>query len=130
MKRDMIIPEEYFEPRRQPTQALRSGLPDLDGLSLEDMRTLVQELQVRQAELDADNEVLRRSQYRFERSQSEYSEFYDSAPVGYFTISGEGLILEVNPTGAGLLGFDKHSLIGKPLEASWTKSVNFRLPGG
>ncbi len=114
MRGDMIVSEENPEQSRQPTQVLWPDLPDLDGLSLEDMRALVQELQVRQAELDAENEVLRRFQYQFGESQREYSQFYDSAPVGYFTISGEGLILEVNPTGAGLLGFDKHSLIGKP----------------
>ena len=42
-----------------------------------------------------------------------YTDFFDFAPVGYFTFNREGLILDVNPTGAILLGADRPSLLNQ-----------------
>ena len=44
-----------------------------------------------------------------------YSDFFDFAPVGYFTFNRDGLILDVNPHGALLLGTDKPSLLNQHL---------------
>lgn len=40
-------------------------------------------------------------------------EFYDFAPVGFFTISNDGIIQQVNYTGAKLFGAERQSLAGK-----------------
>ena len=42
-----------------------------------------------------------------------YSDFFEFAPVGYFTFNREGRILDVNPVGALLLGTDKPSLLNQ-----------------
>ena len=42
-----------------------------------------------------------------------YSDFFDFAPVGYFTFGSDGIILDVNPTGALLLGADKPNLLNQ-----------------
>ena len=42
-----------------------------------------------------------------------YSDCFDFAPVGYFTIDRDGLIRDVNPTGALLLGADKPNLLNQ-----------------
>jgi PAS domain S-box-containing protein len=60
------------------------------------------------------NEELRRAQEELEASRSRYADLYDSAPISYLTIDRDGLILEVNLTGAGLLGEDRRRLIKKP----------------
>jgi PAS domain S-box-containing protein len=44
-----------------------------------------------------------------------YSDFFDFAPVGYFTFNREGLIQNTNPNGAVLMGTDIHSLLNQPL---------------
>ncbi len=44
-----------------------------------------------------------------------YSDFFDFAPVGYFTFNRDGLILDVNPHGALLLGTDKPSSLNQHL---------------
>jgi len=43
-----------------------------------------------------------------------YSDFFDFAPVGYFTFNRHGLIQNINTGGALLLGADKPSLLNQP----------------
>ena len=43
-----------------------------------------------------------------------YSDFFQFAPVGYFTFDRTGVILEANSTGALLLGIDRDRLLNKP----------------
>ena len=43
-----------------------------------------------------------------------YSDFFQFAPVGYFTFDRTGVILEANSTGALLLGTDRNRLLNKP----------------
>ena len=83
-------------------------------MSAEDIEKLVHELQVHQIELEMQNDELRRAQEEIERSRSKYSDLYDFAPVGYFTFDQKGQILEVNLTGARLLGVERPLLIRKP----------------
>jgi len=42
-----------------------------------------------------------------------YSDCFDFAPVGYFTFNRDGLILDVNPNGAEVLGTNKTSLLNR-----------------
>jgi PAS domain-containing protein len=65
---------------------------------------LIQELQIHQIELEMQNEELRRATGELEVLQARYFDLYDLAPVGYFSVSEQGLILETNLTAATLLG--------------------------
>ena len=56
----------------------------------------------------------RRAQEELELSRNKYVELYDFAPVGYFTFDAQGLIREVNLTGAHLLGIERGLLLKKP----------------
>jgi len=46
----------------------------------------------------------RQGQIDLELSRDRYVDLYDFAPVGYFTLTREGLIAQINVTGAALLG--------------------------
>jgi PAS domain-containing protein len=84
-------------------------------LSPEEAGRLIHELQVHQIELEMQNEELRRAQGELEASRARYFDLYDLAPVGYFTLSEQGLILEANLAGAGLLGVGRSTLVKQPL---------------
>ncbi len=77
-------------------------------------RTL-HELRVSQIELEMQNEELRNAQVALEAARARNVELYDLAPVGYCTVSRQGLILEANLSAATLLGIDRTTLIGQPL---------------
>jgi PAS domain S-box-containing protein len=68
---------------------------------------LLHELHVHQIELEMQNE----------ESRDRYQELYESAPVGYLTLTREGLITEINLTGARLFGVERKELINRYFSA-------------
>jgi PAS domain S-box-containing protein len=80
-------------------------------LSPEETRQALHELQVHQIELQIQNEELRRAQVELDIARSRYFDLYNLAPVGYCTISENGLLLEANLTAATLLGVARSSLV-------------------
>jgi len=72
---------------------------------------LMHELLVHKVELEMQNEELRRAYAELEEARDRYAGLYEFAPVGYVTVSREGLISEINLTGSALLGIDRAKLI-------------------
>jgi PAS domain S-box-containing protein len=75
-----------------------------------DALRLVHELEVHQIELEMQNEELVQSRAELENALELYSDLYDFAPVGYFTIAPDGKIEKTNLTGARLLGMERSKL--------------------
>jgi PAS domain S-box-containing protein len=75
---------------------------------------LIHDLEVHQAELEAQNQQLREAQCQLEDSRARYSDLYDFAPVAYCTFDPAGLVTEINLTGAAMLGMQRSRVIGKP----------------
>lgn len=82
----------------------------------------IHELELHQIELEMQNEELRKVQVQLEESRSRYSELYDFAPVGYFCFDINGLILQVNLTGAALLQMERNHLLKKPFSLFISKN--------
>ena len=76
-----------------------------------DPKRLVHELEVHQIELEMQNEELAQSRAQVEAGLHEYTDLYDFAPIGYFTLARDGAIHRVNVTGANLMGAERDSLI-------------------
>jgi two-component system cell cycle sensor histidine kinase/response regulator CckA len=61
------------------------------------------------------NQELRHSQAALDLARARYFDLYDLAPVGYCTLSVEGLVREANLTAANLLGPARSALVGQPV---------------
>ena len=78
-----------------------------------DLQRLVHELQVHQIELELQNEELQRAWAEMEAGLERYTDLYDFAPVGYFTLDRSGQVLQVNLSGARQLSLERARLVGK-----------------
>jgi len=76
-----------------------------------DAKRLVRELEVHQIELEMQNEELVRAQAELEALLCQYTDLYEFAPVGYFSLTPDGMIDRTNLNGANLLGVERGKLI-------------------
>ncbi len=117
MKRGDNHYEEATKLRRRAKELFlkkKSQSPeDLEAMSSEHIRRLLHELEVHQIELEIQNKDLRRAQEELDDARARYFDLYDLAPIGYCTLSEDGLILEANLTAATLLGVARGTLIKK-----------------
>ena len=71
---------------------------------------LLHELKAYQLELEMQIEELRRSHIAMEESRDRYLDLFEFAPVGYITISKDGIVSEINLTASKLFGIDRTKL--------------------
>jgi len=76
-----------------------------------DIKRLLHELQVHQIELEMQNEELRMANETAEAALKKYTILYDLAPLGFFILSQDGSICELNFTGAEILDDRRFSLV-------------------
>ncbi len=77
------------------------------------MDVMLHELLVHKVELEMQVEELQRAHTAMEAARDHYLEYYEFAPVGYFAINRDGVISEINLTGAALLGVDRAALLNR-----------------
>ncbi|HVO85247.1 MAG TPA: PAS domain S-box protein, partial [Syntrophobacteria bacterium] len=114
MKRGNGSKRRMGDTRRRAEALLRQRPEEIQTFPEEDIKKVIHELQVHQIELEMQNEELRKAQVELEESRARYFDLYDLAPIGYFTFNRKGLIVEVNLTGADLLGAERRHLIKRP----------------
>jgi PAS domain S-box-containing protein len=84
--------------------------------SVEDvLRSTLHDLQVHQIELENQNEELRRTQVLLDESKARYFDLYDLAPVGYCSLTEEGVVTEANMAASALFGVSKNTICGQKL---------------
>ena len=77
------------------------------------LRSLLISLHERQDELQRQSESLTRTRHELEQARAQYLELYESASVGFCSISDTGIILHANATLTSLLGMTGKSLNGQ-----------------
>lgn len=82
-----------------------------------DALALLHELQVHQVELDLQAQELHESRSELESALRRQIELYDFQPVGCFTVDPLRVLLEMNQTGADMLGVGREDVYGQPLDA-------------
>ncbi|MBF0292092.1 MAG: PAS domain S-box protein [Nitrospinae bacterium] len=112
----VAVQEEPADPLRKQAEAtLRSKKPHYAESWLPPQaRELLNELRVYQIELEMQNKELLETQERLETAKAKYFDFYNLAPVGYFTLSGQGVILEANSMSHYLCGVARDLPLNTP----------------
>ena len=81
------------ELRRCAEARLKTQQPQSDrSLAEADSLRLIHELHVHQIELELQNEELQETRARLEQNLKRYTDLYDFAPVGYFTVTSDCLL--------------------------------------
>ncbi|MFO7736547.1 MAG: ATP-binding protein, partial [bacterium] len=97
--------------RRKAEKKLKDRSKENTGVNSEaDNLKLIHELEVHQIELEMQNEELALARSEAAASSEKYTELYDFAPIGYFTLSPDGEILELNLSGAKMIGKERSQL--------------------
>ena len=118
MKRKPNVPPTKALLRRQAEAEIRDQRTygkDLaqNANSTTDAVRLLHELQVHQVELELQNTELRKTRDDLELALDSYTDLYDFAPVGYFTLAKDGTIRLVNLTGSRMAAIDRARLLGQ-----------------
>src|SRR6266702_604412 len=110
-KKDLIDGAELR--RRAEEKLVKYSGTAAPPVTMEDQLRLLHELQVHQIELEMQNAELRQAREEAETALEKYTDVYDFAPVGYFTLDRDGTIRAANLTGSSLLGVERSRLIGR-----------------
>ena len=112
--RDRNEPTDAAELRHLAEERLKAQASDRQPpLAEHETQWLIHELQVHQIELELQNAELRRARDEVETLLEQYTDLYDFAPVGYFTLDRSGIIRAANLSGARLLGVERARLLGR-----------------
>ena len=102
MKKESQVKTEIL--RQKSTDLLEKQSKKASSQLEGEFLKLIHELQVHKVELEMQNEDLLKANVKKEIATRKYTTFYDFAPIGYFTLSGDGTINELNLMGAAMLG--------------------------
>ncbi len=112
MKNSTITTEDAIKLRKRAEVLLvNKHSKNSVSLSEADILKLLFELEVHQIELEMQNEELQLAKEDAEKNAEKYSNMYDFAPSGYFTLDSEFRICEVNFSGAFILRKERSKLI-------------------
>ncbi|MFV8369378.1 response regulator [Flavobacterium sp. LB2R40] len=100
-----IIRQKAEELQRIKESKSNSKLSEVETLKL------IHELEVHQLELEMQKDELMLAVNEAEKAKQKYTELYDFAPTGYFTLTNSGKVTHLNIAGSQLLKKDRSKLI-------------------
>lgn len=115
---DRVLLRQQAEARlRERIDALELAMatPDTIEGTRDQLRQLLHEVQVYEAELEVQNQELRTAQSALEASRDRYSDLFDFSPVGYVILDKRGVVRQISLAGAEMLGWQRVQLVGYPL---------------
>ncbi len=112
MRKTKVKETETITLRNKAEQMLKEGpLRIASEYSQFDILKLIHELQVYHIELQLQNEELLLAHEQGMVAIQKYTDLYEFAPIGYFTISSDGKINELNKSGSQMLGKERSQII-------------------
>ena len=116
VKKISDISENAIELLRHAEERLAQS-PMAAPANIADAQELLHELQIRQIVLETQIQELCYSETIANAALTHYTDIYDFAPIGYFTLTFDGAIQMVNLAGAAMLVPERSKLIGQRLES-------------
>lgn len=102
------------DPKKNNFLKLRKAAEEKLNKNKSDLKTGKDlELGLYKIELELQNEELLRTQQNLLSSINEYTELFEYAPIGYFILDVNGVILKINETGSKQLGISKTKILKK-----------------
>ncbi len=113
MKKKINLSSNAFDLRERAEEELSKRKKKVTHSREMDVATqrLFHELQVHQIELEMQNEELIQTRTTMNTLLDQYTDLYDFAPAGYFTLARDGAIRKANFAGAQMLGAERGKLI-------------------
>ena len=111
MKKNIVEPEAEILRQKAEEMLFKNTEKNSSRFDEVDMQRLIHELQVHQIELEMQNAELIVARSTAQKTADKYTDLYDFAPSGYFTLSNSGEIIELNFSGAKMLGKVRSHLI-------------------
>lgn len=114
MKNSTTIPSDFSDLRLKAELRFydNTACPDLRSIISADKLQLIHELQLHMIMLEIQKEELRSSLESELASKERFSDFFDSAPVGFVSLKPNGTIILTNRTAALLLDSERDRLTG------------------
>jgi PAS domain S-box-containing protein/putative nucleotidyltransferase with HDIG domain len=100
--------------KSQAERILLTRHGQLENISRVDVKRLIQEHLLHQAQLEVHKQKLLGTNKSITEARDHYAELYDFMPVGCFTLDPQGTITEINLTGARMLCTEKSRLVNQP----------------
>jgi PAS domain S-box-containing protein len=112
--------------RRRAEERLRERMRSERAAEVDTQR-LLHELEVHRIELEMQNEELREARVEMESALARYTEMFEFAPIGYVTISLDGVLHELNHAAARLLGAVRSQLLQRRFDSFVVPSQRHRF---
>jgi len=107
-------PDKFSNLRKRAEELLAAAHPSSMPQSMNELSSLLHELDTHRIELELQNDELLKTQRQLQDTTQDYIDFYNFSPVGYLTLNVAGLILKANMTLTAMLGVKKQAVIHKP----------------
>ena len=90
----------------------------LSGVAAQhDLAGPVEDTEAAREQIRSEHELLVRSQRLLEESRDQYSDLFQFAPIGYALLDANGILKDINLTGAKLIGAHRAGLLGYPFHS-------------
>lgn len=105
--------DNFINLRKKAEESIPKKNAETPNFQNNDIKTIIQELEIHQVELQMQNEELAKTQKYLSKTKDKYFNLFEFAPVGYLRLEEEYNIIEINTTFTKIFGYPKQKILNK-----------------